>query len=157
MSRSSAWGTRSVARISVGSATPPTTSSTGAPAASPTSAGSTSPSSRPLRPCPGSSSTEPSDQPGRGTTSPSETSPPGGGAGEAPAGSGTPTAIPLLLGLFVVVGLLARVWSVSYGLPDLYHPDEPRIVERAVRFHAGDLNPHFFNWPSLYMYLLSGV
>jgi hypothetical protein len=46
---------------------------------------------------------------------------------------------------------------VSYGLPDLYHPDEPRIVERAVRFHQGDLNPRFFNWPSLYMYLLAGV
>jgi hypothetical protein len=49
------------------------------------------------------------------------------------------------------------VWSASYGLPDLYHPDEPRIVERAVRFHQGDLNPRFFNWPSLYMYVLAGV
>jgi hypothetical protein len=46
---------------------------------------------------------------------------------------------------------------VSYGLPDLYHPDEPRIVERAVRFHQGDLNPRFFNWPSLYMYVVAGV
>jgi hypothetical protein len=26
-----------------------------------------------------------------------------------------------------------------------------------VRFHDGDLNPRFFNWPSLSMYLLSGV
>jgi 4-amino-4-deoxy-L-arabinose transferase-like glycosyltransferase len=49
------------------------------------------------------------------------------------------------------------VWSAGYGLPDVYHPDEPRIVERAVRFHAGDLNPRFFNWPSLYMYILAGV
>ena len=49
------------------------------------------------------------------------------------------------------------MWSVSYGLPDLYHPDEPRIVERAVRFHQGDLNPRFFNWPSLYMYVVAGV
>ena len=57
----------------------------------------------------------------------------------------------------MVVGLALRTWSVSYGLPDLYHPDEPRIVERAVRFHQGDLNPRFFNWPSLYMYLLAGV
>jgi hypothetical protein len=57
----------------------------------------------------------------------------------------------------VVVGLALRAWSASYGLPDLYHPDEPRIVERAVRFHQGDLNPRFFNWPSLYMYVLAGV
>ena len=39
----------------------------------------------------------------------------------------------------------------------LYHPDEPRIVEQAVRFHQGDLNPRFFNWPSLYMYVMAGV
>lgn len=38
-----------------------------------------------------------------------------------------------------------------------YHPDEPGLVDRAVRFHGGDLDPRFFNWPSLYMYLLSGV
>jgi hypothetical protein len=56
-----------------------------------------------------------------------------------------------------VIGLALRVWSVSYGLPELYHPDEPRIVERAVRFHQGDLNPRFFSWPSLYMYVMAGV
>lgn len=47
--------------------------------------------------------------------------------------------------------------GAAYGLPDVYHADEPRIVERAVRFHTGDLDPRFFNWPSLYMYLLSGL
>ncbi|MBI2461628.1 MAG: hypothetical protein HYV61_09130, partial [Candidatus Rokubacteria bacterium] len=41
--------------------------------------------------------------------------------------------------------------------PDSYHPDEPTIVYRAVRFHGGDLDPRFFNWPSLSMYLLSGL
>jgi hypothetical protein len=30
-------------------------------------------------------------------------------------------------------------------------------VERAVRFYQGDLNPRFFNWPSLYMYVMAGV
>jgi hypothetical protein len=57
----------------------------------------------------------------------------------------------------LVAGLALRAWSASYGLPDLYHPDEPRIVERAVRFHQGDLNPRFFNWPSLYMYVVAGI
>ena len=63
------------------------------------------------------------------------------------------------LGLLLVLalGLALRAWSAAYGLPDLYHPDEPRIVERAVRFHQGDLNPRFFNWPSLYMYVMAGV
>lgn len=26
-----------------------------------------------------------------------------------------------------------------------------------MRFHQGDLNPRFFNWPSLYMYVMAGV
>ena len=56
-----------------------------------------------------------------------------------------------------MIGLALRAWSVSYGLPELYHPDEPRIVERAVRFHQGDLNPRFFGWPSLSMYVMAGV
>ena len=56
-----------------------------------------------------------------------------------------------------MIGLALRVWSASYGLPDLYHPDEPRIVERAVRVHQGDFNPRFFNWPSLYMYVMALV
>ena len=30
-------------------------------------------------------------------------------------------------------------------------------MERAVRFHQGDLNPRFFNWPSLYMYVVAGA
>lgn len=38
-----------------------------------------------------------------------------------------------------------------------YHPDESIIINKAVRFHGGDLDPRFFNWPSLSMYVLSGV
>jgi hypothetical protein len=30
-------------------------------------------------------------------------------------------------------------------------------VNRAIRFHVGDLDPRFFNWPSLYMYVLWAV
>jgi hypothetical protein len=30
-------------------------------------------------------------------------------------------------------------------------------VERAVRVHQGDLNPRFFNWPSLYIYVVAGA
>jgi hypothetical protein len=63
----------------------------------------------------------------------------------------------LLLGALLAVAALARISGNDYGLPHTYHPDEGLIVNRAVRFHAGDLDPRFFNWPSLYMYLLSGV
>ncbi|HLE42548.1 MAG TPA: glycosyltransferase family 39 protein [Methylomirabilota bacterium] len=63
----------------------------------------------------------------------------------------------LLLGGLLVVGALARIWGNDYGLPHTYHPDEGHIVNRAIRFHGGDLDPKFFNWPSLYMYVLSAV
>jgi hypothetical protein len=63
----------------------------------------------------------------------------------------------VLLVLLLLVGALARVWNLGYGLPHVYHPDEGHVVNRAVRFHGGDLDPRFFNWPSLYMYLLSGL
>jgi hypothetical protein len=57
----------------------------------------------------------------------------------------------------LIAGAIARIWGNDYGLPHTYHPDEGHIVNRAVRFHGGDLDPRFFNWPSLYMYLLSAV
>jgi hypothetical protein len=85
-----------------------------------------------------------------------ELPPRGAPPGVASAG-GTDRAYRLALALVLTIGLALRAWSASYGLPDLYHPDEPRIVERAVRFHEGDLNPRFFNWPSLYMYVIAGV
>ncbi len=56
-----------------------------------------------------------------------------------------------------MVAALVRIWGNDYGLPHTYHPDEGHIVNRAIRFHGGDLDPRFFNWPSLYMYLLSAV
>jgi 4-amino-4-deoxy-L-arabinose transferase-like glycosyltransferase len=81
-------------------------------------------------------------------------------SGSSPDSSSTGRSEGLFwLGLLFIllIGLALRTFSAAYGLPDLYHPDEPKIVERAARFHQGDLNPRFFNWPSLYMYVLAGV
>src|SRR5262245_51735773 len=120
--------TSSAARTSVASETRPTTSSTGAPATSPRSAPESWPSGPPPAPSPGSSFTGPSER-----------------------------TVLLVLGVLLVGGALARIWGNDFGLPHTYHPDEGHIVNRAIRFHGGDLDPKFFNWPSLYMYLLSGV
>jgi hypothetical protein len=49
------------------------------------------------------------------------------------------------------------VGGLSYGLPYFVHPDESLLVPIAMGVLAGDPNPHFFNWPSLYMYVLAGV
>lgn len=37
------------------------------------------------------------------------------------------------------------------------HPDESLLVPMAMGILAGDPNPHFFNWPNLYMYALAAV
>jgi hypothetical protein len=59
-----------------------------------------------------------------------------------------------LLGLILLLALVVRVIGITYGLPYVYYPDEAVIVNHAVAFGTGDLNPHYFIYPSLYMYVL---
>jgi hypothetical protein len=63
----------------------------------------------------------------------------------------------LPIAAILAVALALRLWGVPYGLPNLYNWDEPTVVNRAVRFGGGDLNPHFFYYPTLWMYLLAIV
>ncbi|HXM57710.1 MAG TPA: glycosyltransferase family 39 protein [Candidatus Dormibacteraeota bacterium] len=53
-----------------------------------------------------------------------------------------------------VLGLVLRTIGLSYGLPDHFHWDEPTIMNRVIRMGGGDLNPHFFYYPTLLMYTL---
>ncbi len=49
-----------------------------------------------------------------------------------------------------------RLVGIQYGLPygSLLDPDEQNVVPRAWRMvHGGGLDPHFFDWPTLVMYL----
>lgn len=58
-------------------------------------------------------------------------------------------ALPLAL---LAAGLL-RFWALSHGVPFSVQVDEPEVMVRAVRMmKTGDLNPHFFDYPTLYMY-----
>lgn len=59
-----------------------------------------------------------------------------------------------LLALILVLGFVLRATSISFGLPHLYHADEPIVVKHALAFGSGDLNPHFFKIPPLVSYLL---
>ncbi len=61
--------------------------------------------------------------------------------------------------LFVILllGFLLRFTASWFGLPHLYHADEPIVVNHALAYGAGDLNPHFFKIPPLLSYLLFGV
>jgi hypothetical protein len=46
------------------------------------------------------------------------------------------------------------VWSLGHGLPGVYNPDEIPILNRALAFARGDVNPHNFLYPSLHFYIL---
>lgn len=59
--------------------------------------------------------------------------------------------------LITLTALAVRVYGISFGLPYVYNSDEAIVVSRAVGFGSGDFNPHGFNYPSLYMYVLFGL
>ena len=62
--------------------------------------------------------------------------------------------------LLALLGLAAalRLIGIQYGLPfgNLLNPDEQNIVPRAWRMtHGGGLDPHWFDYPSLLLYVLA--
>jgi 4-amino-4-deoxy-L-arabinose transferase-like glycosyltransferase len=62
------------------------------------------------------------------------------------------------LGMIVLVAFAVRAWTVRGGLPFVDHPDEPNPINYVVAMlQTGDPNPHFFQKPSLYVYLLLAV
>ncbi len=63
---------------------------------------------------------------------------------------------PSIVGLAIVVAVAAflRFWALGSGIPFAVGPDEPEIMTRVVRMmQTGDFNPHFFDYPALYIYL----
>jgi Dolichyl-phosphate-mannose-protein mannosyltransferase len=54
------------------------------------------------------------------------------------------------------VALVARYWAIDYCLPALVcRPDEEAVASIAGGFFARDFNPHFFDWPPLFMYAVA--
>lgn len=69
------------------------------------------------------------------------------------AGTGLP-----LLAVVVAAAAALRAVGIQYGLPfgTLLNPDEQSIVPRAWKMvHGGGLDPHWFDYPTLVMYLLA--
>jgi tetratricopeptide (TPR) repeat protein len=62
-----------------------------------------------------------------------------------------------LLALLVALGAGLRLWALDFGLPSWLHPDEYSAVFFPLHFFSGDLNPHFFTYPTLHYYLLGLV
>ena len=64
----------------------------------------------------------------------------------------------ILLGSILLIALSLRIWGIGYDLPYIYHPDEPGYMNIAQRiFKTGDMNPHFFKYPSLFFYINAGA
>jgi Dolichyl-phosphate-mannose-protein mannosyltransferase len=64
----------------------------------------------------------------------------------------------ILLVAFVALGLAVRFWGLTFGLPVVYaRPDELLLIGVVIGFFRGDPNPHFFEYPTLYLYVLAGV
>ncbi len=62
----------------------------------------------------------------------------------------------LLAGILVLAAIL-RVAGLSFSLPAVYRPDEDTLLGRAAGVAKGELDPHFFDWPSLMFYLDGAV
>lgn len=53
--------------------------------------------------------------------------------------------------LLSAAAFLIRIIGTSFGT---YHPDEHLVVNHTMAFGTGDLNPHMFYFPSLFLYLV---
>ena len=64
----------------------------------------------------------------------------------------------LLLLIILIIAFALRFKGVWLGYPLPVHPDEPKLVEAALNIiRTGDMNPHFFNYPSLNIYLQASI
>lgn len=56
----------------------------------------------------------------------------------------------------LAVAFALRVWGISFGLPHtLTRPDEEATVATSLRFFGRHLDPQFYHWPSLFMYVVA--
>lgn len=60
----------------------------------------------------------------------------------------------LALFLIILVAFLVRGIGLNFGLPFIYHDDEPIIVNYALAYGTGDFNPHVFMVSPFLSYLL---
>jgi 4-amino-4-deoxy-L-arabinose transferase-like glycosyltransferase len=60
----------------------------------------------------------------------------------------------MALAVVLVAAAVLRFWAIHRGIPYAVQVDEPEIVERAVNMmRSGSLNPHFFDYPGLSLYI----
>ena len=68
----------------------------------------------------------------------------------------SPASSRALLLLVIAGGAVLRVWGLRFGFPHpVARPDEEVLVDAALGV-LRDGNPHFFDWPSLFIYATAG-
>ena len=68
----------------------------------------------------------------------------------------SPASSRALLLLVIAGGAVLRVWGLRFGFPHpVARPDEEVLVDAALAV-LRDGNPHFFDWPSLFIYATAG-
>ncbi|MFH1996606.1 MAG: glycosyltransferase family 39 protein, partial [Candidatus Omnitrophota bacterium] len=60
----------------------------------------------------------------------------------------------LILPIILLAGFVLRVWGIDADLPHPYYGDESYLIYHTLKFGSGDLNPHWFTWPTLFQYSL---
>ncbi len=65
----------------------------------------------------------------------------------------------MLLSVALTAAILLRIYGLDWGLPSTervhsYHPDEITVIGPTLHMNifAGEMNPHFFNYGSLFLY-----
>lgn len=56
--------------------------------------------------------------------------------------------------ILCLLALILRLWGVKQDLPYTYYGDENYLIYHSLKFGTGDLNPHWFVWPTFFQYLL---
>jgi hypothetical protein len=56
-----------------------------------------------------------------------------------------------------ILGTVLRFWSLGFGLPSHFRPDEDMVVLPSLAMVGGNLDPHDYTYPTLYKYILAAI
>ena len=63
----------------------------------------------------------------------------------------------LLLTIIILLTVILRFYNLSWGAPYYFHPDERNIAASISQLKINDLNPRFFAYGSLPIYLVYAI
>ncbi|HWM93179.1 MAG TPA: glycosyltransferase family 39 protein [Thermoanaerobaculia bacterium] len=70
-----------------------------------------------------------------------------------PEGTVRSRAVVLALAGILLLAAGIRLWGLFHDLPFSYYGDELHFMKRSMALGTGDLNPHWFHKPALFMYV----